>query len=409
MKKTKPKKILIVDDDDINRNILKNNFSDTDYEIKQASNGEEGLKIAKNEKPNIILLDVKLPDITGYEVCEQLKLDPITEYIPIISMSSDYTKNEDWIHGLECGVDEYLIKPIDPHVLLAIVHSMLRAQNTEDKLIAALKEAEDTNDVKSQFLANVSHELKTPINVIVSALQMTNIISKDIETQDIKNKLHKYNGMMKQNSYRLIRLINNLIDITKINSGFINMTKKNIDIVKVVEDITLSVVSFAESKQIELIFDTDVEEKITSCDPNKIETIMLNLLSNAIKFTNANGKITVNMYDKKEYMIISVKDTGIGIAEEDKKRIFGRFLQVDDTSHRNNEGSGIGLSLVKSFVEMHDGKITVESTYGEGSNFIIKLPIIIIDEIKKESEGSNNPSNYVDKMNIEFSDIYDKE
>lgn len=409
MKETKVKKILIVDDDGINRSILKRIFSKTDYEVKEAVNGKDGLKIAENEKPNLILLDVNLPDITGYEVCEQLKLNPITEYIPIISMSSYYTKNEDWIHGLECGANEYLLKPIDPHVLLAIVHSMLRVQNTEEKLVTALKEAEDANDVKSQFLANVSHELKTPINVIVSALQMTNIIVKDIETQDIKNKLYKYNGMMKQNSYRLIRLINNLIDITKIDSGFINMTKKNIDIVQVVEDITISVASFVESKQIELVFDTDVEEKITFCDPNKIETIMFNLLSNAIKFTNTNGKITVNIYDKEEYIIISVKDTGIGIAQEDKKKIFGRFLQVEDTSHRNSEGSGIGLSLVKSFVEMHGGKITVESTYGEGSNFIIKLPIIIKDEIKKESEYSNISSNYVDKMNIEFSDIYDKE
>ena len=278
MQDTKLKKILIVDDDEINRCVLTKYFNKTDYEIVEAGNGEDGLKIAKNEKPNLILLDVKLPDITGYEVCEQLKLNPITEYIPIISMSSYYTKNEDWVHGLEGGADEYLMKPIDPHVLLAIVHSMLRVQNTKNKLVTALKEAEDANNVKSQFLANIPHELKTPINVIVSALQMTNIIANDIESPDIKNKLHKYNGMMKQNSYRLIRLINNLIDITKIDSGFINMAKKNIDIVQVVEDITLSVASFVESKQIELIFDTDVEEKITSCDPNKIETIMFNLL-----------------------------------------------------------------------------------------------------------------------------------
>lgn len=211
--------------------------------------------------------------------------------------------------------------------------------------------------------------------------------------------------MMKQNSYRLIRIINNVINITKIDSGFINMSKHNIDIVKTVEDITLSVASFVESKQIELIFDTDVEEKIIACDPNKIETIMFNLLSNATKFTDTGGKITVNMFDKEEYIIISVKDTGIGILEEDKGKIFGRFLQVDDTSHRNSEGSGIGLSLVKSFIDMHGGKITIESTYGEGSNFIIKLPIITIDETKVKKEYSNNP-NYVDKMDIEFSDIY---
>lgn len=405
MKEAKDIKILIVDDDVINRYFLVSVLSKVGYQVYQATNGKEAMEKAESEKPNLIMLDIKLPDISGYEVCQQLKLNPITEYIPIINMSSFYIKNADWAHGLECGADNYLIKPIDPQVLIAMVYSMLRIQSTESKLRTALKEAEDAIDIKSQFLANVSHELKTPINVIVSALQMTNIITKDIDALDIKNKLQKYNGMMKQNSYRLIRLINNLIDITKIDSGFTNMIRRNVDIVKIVEDITLSVASFVENKQIELIFDTDVEEKIIACDPNLIETIIFNLLSNAVKFTNADGKITVNMYDKEEYINISVKDTGIGIAQEDQGKIFGRFLQVDDTSHRNSEGSGIGLSLVKSFVEMHGGKITIESTYGEGSNFIIKLPTVIIDEAEEQIEDNFIP-NYIDKMNVELSDIY---
>jgi len=405
MQDTKEKKILIVDDDNISRCILTKILGKAGYQIKEAANGKEALKKAETENPNLIIMDINLPNITGYEVFERLKLNPITEFIPILGTSSYYTKNEDLIYELECGANNYLIKPIDPHVLLAIVKSMLKVQSTESKLRIALKKTENDNGIKSQFLANVSHELKTPINVIVSALQMTNIIAEDIETLDIKNKLHKYNGMMKQNSYRLIRLINNFINITKIDSGYTNMIRHNVDIVKIVEDITLSIASFVESKQIELIFDTDVEEKITACDPNKIETIMFNLLSNATKFTKADGKITVNMYDKEKYIIISVKDTGIGIAEEDRDKIFGRFLQVDDTSHRNGEGSGIGLSLVKSFVEMHGGKITIESTYGEGSNFIIEIPIITIDETKQDSEQSIPPP-YVDKMNIEFSDIY---
>ena len=409
MEDNKKIKILIVDDD-ASRYISTKILSKAGYEIKEAASGKEALKKAEVENPDLIMLDFNLPDITGYEVCKRLKSNPITQFIPILIISSYYTKNEEWINGLECGADNYLIKPIDAHVLLAIVKSMLRIQSTEIRLRIALKEAEAASNVKTQFLANVSHELKTPINVIVSALQMSGIIIENIDLQDIdlldiKKKLFKYNGMMEQNSYRLIRLINNLIDISKIDSGFMNMTRRNIDIVRIVEDITLSVASFVESKKIELIFDTDVEEKITACDPNKIETIIFNLLSNATKFTNADGKITVNIFDKEEYIIISVQDTGIGIAEEDKQNIFQRFLQIDDTSHRNSEGSGIGLSLVKSLVEMHGGEITIESIYGQGSNFIIKLPIIIIDETKEKNRGSIDP-NYVDKMNIEFSDVY---
>lgn len=405
MEDTKNIKILIVDDDSTSRCILTKVLSAAGYETTEAATGAEALKKTDLEKPNLIVLDVNLPDITGYDVCNQLKSNSNTKFISVLNISSYYTKNEDWVHGLECGADNYLTKPIDSHVLLAIVKSMLRIQKTESKLRIALKEAEDASDVKSQFLANISHELKTPINVIVTALQMTNIISEDIEVPEIKEKLHKYNGMIKQNSYRLIRLINNLIDITKIDSGFINMVKRDVDIVKIVEDITLSVVSFVESKGIELIFDTDVEEKITACDPNKIETIIFNLLSNATKFTDVGGKITVNIFDEKDYIIISIKDNGIGIAKDNQKKIFERFLQVDDTSYRNSEGSGIGLALVKSFVEMHGGKITLESTYGVGSNFIIKFPIIIMDETKEKS-GENIGTSYVDKMNIEFSDIY---
>jgi len=399
-------RILIVDDDSTSRYILTKSLSVVGYEIKEAAYGKEALKKAEVEKPNLIILDVNLPDINGYEVCKELKINPLTKFIPILFISSYYTKNEDWVNGLECGADNYLIKPIDPHVLIAIVKSMLGIQSTENKLRIALKVAEEANNIKTQFLANISHELKTPINVIVSALQMTNIVIEDIEILDIKKKLYKYNGMMKQNSYRLIRLINNLIDITKIDSGFMNMQMGNVDIIKIVEDITLSVASFVESKKIELIFDTDVEEKIIACDQDKIEAIMFNLLSNAVKFTNENGKIIVNMFDGEDYIVISVKDTGIGIAEENKEKIFKRFLQLDDISHRNSEGSGIGLSLVKSLIEMLGGKITVESSYGQGSNFIVKLPNTTTDGCKEIREN-NISNNYVDKMNIEFSDIYE--
>ena len=179
----------------------------------------------------------------------------------------------------------------------------------------------------------------------------------------------------------------------------------NYNIIKIVEDISLSVVIFVESKGIKLIFDTDIEEKITACDPNIIERIILNLLSNAIKFTDIGGKITVNIFDKGKNIFISVQDTGDGISKEDQVKIFQRFSQVDGSLSRNSEGSGIGLSLVKSFVEMHGGKITVDSCLGKGSNFIFNLPIKIVETPQKIDVEPVN-SNNMDAINVEFSDIY---
>lgn len=271
-----------------------------------------------------------------------------------------------------------------------------------------LQETLEYDRVKTEFFSNISHELKTPINVIFSAVQITNSMLSEIEIldNDIKNKTKKYLNIMKQNCFRLIRLVNNLLDITKIDSGYFKTDLVNCDIVKVVEDITLSVVEYVESTGIELIFDTDIEEKILACDPEKIERIMLNLLSNAVKFTKSGGKIFVNILDKDQGIIISVKDTGIGIPEENQKQIFERFIQVDKSLSRASEGSGIGLALVKSIVQMHEGNIYVNSELGKGTEIIIELPAkVLSQDIKVKNNGCSENDN-IENVKIEFSDIY---
>ena len=212
---------------------------------------------------------------------------------------------------------------------------------------------------------------------------------------------------IKQNCYRLIRLIGNLIDITKMDAGYFEVNLQNEDIVKVVEDITLSVAEYVGNKNINLIFDTEFEEKIIACDLEKIERIMLNLLSNAVKFTSANGNIFVNVYEKDCKIFVSVKDTGIGIPEHLQDAIFERFIQADKTTSRNREGSGIGLSLVKSLVELHEGSISLISEYNKGAEFIFELPNRTVDIEEKQDTNSNCINNEsVERIHIEFSDIY---
>ncbi|MCM1991786.1 MASE3 domain-containing sensor histidine kinase [Oceanirhabdus seepicola] len=268
-----------------------------------------------------------------------------------------------------------------------------------------LKEAIEYERLRNEFFTNLSHEFKTPLNLIFSIVQLLKV--KDITKGENEDKFNQYLKILNQNGYRLLRLINNLIDITKIDSNYFNIELQNCNIVSTVEDIILSVAQYIENKNIEIIFDTDVEEKIMACDPDKIERIVLNLISNSIKFTESGGSITVNIYDKGNSIMISVKDTGIGIPENKIGVIFNRFGQVDKSTTRNHEGSGIGLALVKSLVEMHEGSIEVESEYGKGTEFIITLPVKILDEVTMKKIDNNQKQDYVERINIEFSDIYE--
>lgn len=270
---------------------------------------------------------------------------------------------------------------------------------------------EQYDKLKTQFFSNLSHELKTPLNVIYATSQLISTQYDKLDFDEYKAEVKKYMQITKQNCYRLLRLIGNLMDITRYDSGYLKLKLNNYNIVYLAEEITMSVVKYAESKGITIIFDTETEEKVIACDPDFIERIILNLLSNAIKFTNDNGSIFVNIYDKQDSIVISIKDTGIGIPDDKLDVIFERFGQVDTSLSRNNEGSGIGLSLVKVLVEAHKGAISVKSKLGEGTEFIIELPANILEE-KREGIASNNhiiPSNnIVERANIELSDIYSK-
>ncbi len=270
-----------------------------------------------------------------------------------------------------------------------------------------LEEAEKYDYMKDQFLATISHELKTPLNIILGIVQIVdNYYYGNGEKPDIE-KLKNYTKISKQNCYRLLKLINNIIDITKINSGFMNLNLKNYNIVNVIEEISLSIVSYVETKGITLIFDTEIEEKIIAVDATQIERIMLNLFSNSIKFTEKGGKIEVNIYDKGNSVLISVKDSGIGIPDNMQEKIFDRFRQVDSSLSRKAEGSGIGLSLVKSIIELHNGNISLISKVGIGSEFIIELPVFKLPENIEIENIENIPNNSnVEKISIEFSDIY---
>lgn len=269
-----------------------------------------------------------------------------------------------------------------------------------------LKETLEYDKLKTEFFANLSHELRTPLNVILGTLQVMDMFNyKDLNFTD--EKMKKYSKIMRQNCYRLLRLVNNLIDLNKLDTGYMNLHMDNYDIVHIVSQIASSVADYIESKGIHFFFEAKTDSKIIACDPDKMERIILNLLSNAIKFTESGGKIMVKLWDEKESLFISVKDTGIGIPKDKQDIVFKRFAQLDKSLSRVNQGSGIGLSLVKSLVELHGGSICLISEAGTGCEFIIELPIkqTVVTEVGIES-AQYSSNNKIETINIEFSDIY---
>lgn len=232
----------------------------------------------------------------------------------------------------------------------------------------------DAERSKNNYFINLSHELRTPLNVINSIEQLIRSFCKS-EKELTKAKLEDYMDIMKNNTDRLLNLINNIIDTSKIENGKYKINKEKHDIVYIVEEATLSLKESIEASGIELVFDTDIEEKIISCDRYDIERCVINLVSNAQKFTPKGGRISVNIKDAHRYVKIIVEDTGIGIEKVYHDIIFDRFNQVVDEHRENKGGSGLGLTITKHIIDLHGGSIHVESEKNKGSKFTIALPV----------------------------------
>lgn len=425
------KRILIVDDEPINIKVLKNFLEYEKYTVITATNGKEAIDIASNDKElDLVILDMMLPDMLGYEICSLLREEYSLLDLPILIMTAD-NRTESLVVSFECGANDYLKKPFERSELLvrvktliALKQSVKEALKLQKEVVSTTKQVEvlsenfeenkrklseilEYDKLKTEFFANISHELRTPLNVIWSTVQLLQSINLNNSLDGYS--VNKYLKIMNQNALRLLRLINNLIDTTKIDGGYLSLNLSNNNIVYIIEEITLSAADYIKSQGIELIFDTEVEEKYMAFDIDKIERIVLNILSNAIKFTEKNGTIFVNLYDLGNKIQLSIKDTGIGIPEDKLDKIFERFAQVDRSLSRRSEGSGIGLALVKSLVEMQGGTIYAKSKLGEGSEFIIELPVTLLEddsEVIPYSEYQPSTSKYIERIQIEFSDIY---
>lgn len=263
-----------------------------------------------------------------------------------------------------------------------------------EKMYKTLKTQDDSFE-------NTSHELRTPLNLISSATQL---LDSYLKSDISKDKMIATNQIVIKNSYRLKKLINDILDSTNLKEGLEKLNLKNVDIVYITEDIIQSVSSYVSERGLKIVFDTDIEEKIIQLDTYKFEKIMLNLISNAIKFSDLGDIIFITISNKDEYVEICIKDEGIGIDEKSLNNIFDKFYRADNSSNKNFEGTGIGLYIVKSLVKLHRGNISVESTVDEGTTFTLKFPSVILKN-KNASNYSFDTTNRSEVINTELSDI----
>ncbi|MGL5327767.1 MAG: ATP-binding protein [Peptostreptococcaceae bacterium] len=366
------------------------------------------LKVTNQQWTNY--LGWKQEELLGTNVVDLIEANYKEELIKIIN------SKDEQIHVIEnkikCKDKSYKwlrwnIKHVKEAKCFAITIRDISKDKEQEIKRKKLEKAIQLESIKNEFFANMSHEFKTPLNIILGTMQLLdmNLTNNNIIWNE-NIDLNKYVKLIKQNSYRLLKLINNLIDMTKIENGYYEVNLDNYNIVNVVEDITLSVVQYANTKGINLIFDTNIEEKVIACDPEKIERILLNLLSNSIKHTNIDGKIKVKVEVNEEKIYISVTDNGDGISKEKLPIIFNRYVQGNNTLTKKCEGSGIGLALVKSLLQMHNGDINVVSEEGVGSEFKFYLPNITIESKRNDIQNIGIANNKIEMCNIEFSDIY---
>ena len=364
-----------------NENNIKINFFTNDYKNTKTTQYYYKLEGLENEwnmtnSNSLVFVNLGSGDYT-------LKIKTITQHGVMSDESSVHFTINPPIWRSNYAICIYLIL-----IIISILRYMHKV-NTLDRLVnertnKLRKEMEKNEQLfkkvlsleqnKNNYFVNLSHELRTPLNVLSSINQLIKEFTKK-DNFITPEKLSYYMGIMDRNCSRLLSLINNLIDHTKIENNSYIINKKDEDIVYLVEETVLDMKDYIEEKGLELIFDTDVEEKVIRCDKVDIERCIINLVGNAVKFTPEGGLIEVLLQDLDDKVKIIVKDNGIGISEENQKIIFDRFNQVVDESSEQKGGSGLGLTITKQLITLHNGEIYVESEVGVGSEFIIILPV----------------------------------
>lgn len=361
---TNPSKgvILVADDSPTNLEILQRILTRGGYNVIVAEDGIEALEAVAHINPDLILLDVDMPRLDGYGVCQRIKSDEKTSHIPVIFISA-LDELGDKVRAFEVGGVDYILKPFNVEELMMRVASQILLAQQQQEIIRL-------GEIKDNLIRTVSHDLKNPIHIVMGYAGLL-LDANDLSPEQIAEmalQIHK-------SADKMYRLVTNLLDLTQIEAGVL-WDFKPVIVNSVMEDVLLEHIIMAQQKNIAIYWEPPTQTLSVNGDPMRLQQVFNNLISNAIKYTPEGGEIHIELWKQDDKLFVSVKDTGLGIPEADLPHVFEKFYRVNTTIHREQEGTGLGLSIIQVIVQEHGGVVHVDSIEGQGSIFTIELPLI---------------------------------
>jgi len=369
--------ILVVDDDPIVRSLMQATLRTDGFTVFEAADGVEGCRLYEEHLPDLMLVDLVMPHMDGYELCRVLRARPESAYVPIV-VATSLDDVPSIARAYDAGATDFIPKPVNWLVLNHRVRYILRAsrafeelRRNQERLIAAKEAAEAANRAKSEFLANMSHELRTPLNAIIGFSGMMS----DRMFGPLDDKYAEYAGIIGDSGRHLLAIISDILDLSKADADRMMLAEERVEIEDVVELGSKIVEDMARRAQIKFV--SEIEEKLPPLigDPAKLTQILVNLLSNAVKFTPPGGQVRLRVGRRAHRGItFQVEDTGVGMSPDQIPIALAPFGQISNSLTRRHDGVGLGLPLTKRLVELHGGTMELDSEPGKGTTASVHLP-----------------------------------